>query len=67
MSNFVRRVTERKAILAGVLGVSDNIQVISIVGRIMKNGSTYNYYKNREEEVLLCSAEFLTTFTCCKM
>ena len=58
-----RAVLGGKAIRAGVLGLSDNIQIIFIVGRIMNNVSKYNYYKNREEEVLLCSAEFLTTFT----
>lgn len=44
---------------AGVAGVSDNIKVISIVGRFLEHTRIYYFNNNGEEEVLLGSSDMM--------
>ena len=42
-----------------VPGVSDNIQVISIVGRFLEHSRIYYFHNNREEEIFVGSADLM--------
>ena len=43
----------------GVAGVSDNINVYSLVGRYLEHGRAYYFYQNGEEKVYLSSADWM--------
>ena len=45
---------------AGVPGVSDNIRVISIVGRFLEHSRIYYFHNNGHEEIYLGSADFMS-------
>ena len=44
---------------AGVPGVSDNIRVISIVGRFLEHSRIYYFHNDGHEEIYLGSADFM--------
>lgn len=44
----------------GVAGVSENIRVISIVGRFLEHSRIYYFYHNGEEKMYLSSADMMT-------
>lgn len=44
----------------GIEGVSDNIRVISIVGRFLEHSRIYYFYHNGEERMYLSSADMMT-------
>lgn len=43
----------------GIKGVSDNIRVISIVGRYLEHSRVYYFHNQREEELYLGSADLM--------
>lgn len=43
----------------GVKGLSENIQVVSIVGRFLEHGRIFYFANNQEEEVYLSSADLM--------
>lgn len=43
----------------GVAGISDNIKVISIVGRFLEHSRIFYFYNNGEEEVYIGSADWM--------
>jgi polyphosphate kinase len=43
----------------GVAGVSDNIRVISIVGRFLEHSRAYYFFNNGDEEIYLSSADMM--------
>ncbi|MBD2034415.1 polyphosphate kinase 1 [Leptolyngbya sp. FACHB-321] len=43
----------------GVAGVSDNIRVISIVGRFLEHSRIFHFHNNGEEEVFIGSADWM--------
>lgn len=43
----------------GVVGVSDNIRVISIVGRLLEHSRIYYFYNQGDEEVYIGSADWM--------
>src|SRR3984957_120119 len=45
---------------AGVPGVSDNIRVISIVGRFLEHSRIYYFHNGGREEIFLGSADFMS-------
>jgi polyphosphate kinase len=45
---------------AGVPGVSDNIRVISIVGRFLEHSRIYYFHNDGREEIFLGSADFMS-------
>lgn len=44
----------------GIKGVSENIEVISIVGRYLEHSRIYYFYHNGEEKMYLSSADMMT-------
>ncbi|KFE40950.1 RNA degradosome polyphosphate kinase [Staphylococcus agnetis] len=44
----------------GIPGVSDNIEVVSIVGRLLEHSRIYYFYNNGDEKVYLSSADMMT-------
>lgn len=44
----------------GIEGVSDNIRVISVVGRFLEHSRIYYFYHNGEEKMYLSSADMMT-------
>ena len=44
----------------GIQGVSENIEVISIVGRYLEHSRIYYFYHNGEEKMYLSSADMMT-------
>jgi polyphosphate kinase len=44
----------------GVPGVSDNIQVISVVGRFLEHSRIYYFYNGGDEEIFLGSADLMS-------
>ena len=50
-------------IVAGVPGLTDNIEVYSIVGRYLEHGRIYIFGCNGNEEVFISSADFMTRNT----
>ena len=46
-------------LIPGVKGLSENIEVISIVGRYLEHSRVYYFYNNGEEEIYLSSADFM--------
>ncbi|UFT98221.1 RNA degradosome polyphosphate kinase [Radiobacillus kanasensis] len=44
----------------GIKGISDNIQVISIVGRFLEHSRIYFFHHNGEEKICLSSADLMT-------
>ena len=42
-----------------VPGISDNIQVISIVGRFLEHSRIYYFHNNGEEEIFVGSADLM--------
>lgn len=47
-------------LLPGVEGVSDNIRVISIVGRYLEHSRIFHFHNNGQEEVFIGSADWMT-------
>ncbi|CAM2989028.1 RNA degradosome polyphosphate kinase [Salinicoccus roseus] len=45
---------------SGIEGVSDNIRVISIVGRFLEHSRIYYFHHNGEEKMFLSSADMMT-------
>jgi polyphosphate kinase len=43
----------------GVPGVSENIQVVSVVGRFLEHSRIYSFYRDRETKVLIGSADLM--------
>ncbi|SFB92205.1 polyphosphate kinase [Bacillus sp. 491mf] len=43
-----------------ILGVSDNIRVISLVGRYLEHSRIYYFHHNGEEKIFLSSADWMT-------
>ncbi|SFI57750.1 polyphosphate kinase [Bacillus sp. 71mf] len=43
-----------------ILGVSDNIRVISVVGRYLEHSRIYYFHHNGEEKIFLSSADWMT-------
>src|SRR5918996_4625690 len=43
----------------GIKGVSDNIKVVSIVGRYLEHSRVYYFYNNGEEEIYMGSADLM--------
>jgi len=46
-------------LIPGVKGLSENIRVISIVGRYLEHSRVLYFYNNGEEEIYLSSADFM--------
>lgn len=46
-------------LIPGVKDLSENIKVISIVGRYLEHSRVYYFYNNGEEEIYLSSADFM--------
>jgi polyphosphate kinase len=46
-------------LVPGVKDLSENIEVISIVGRYLEHSRVYYFYNNGEEEIYLSSADFM--------
>ena len=46
-------------LVPGLEGVSENIEVRSIVGRYLEHSRVYYFYNNGEEEIYLSSADFM--------
>ncbi len=46
-------------LVPGVNGLSENIEVVSIVGRYLEHSRVYYFYNNGEEEIYLSSADFM--------
>ncbi|SFM45672.1 polyphosphate kinase [Gracilibacillus orientalis] len=44
----------------GISGVSDNIQVKSVVGRLLEHSRIYYFHHNGEEKIFLSSADLMT-------
>jgi polyphosphate kinase len=44
----------------GVVGVSENIRVISIIGRFLEHSRIYYFHNGGEEEVYIGSADWMT-------
>ena len=44
----------------GIPGVSDNIEVVSIVGRFLEHSRIYYFYNNGDEKIYLSSADMMT-------
>lgn len=44
----------------GITGVSENIEVVSIVGRLLEHSRIYYFYNNGDEKVYLSSADMMT-------
>lgn len=44
----------------GIPGVSENIEVVSIVGRLLEHSRIYYFYNNGNEKVYLSSADMMT-------
>ncbi|MCP6565155.1 RNA degradosome polyphosphate kinase, partial [Klebsiella pneumoniae] len=44
----------------GVPGVSDNIEVVSIVGRFLEHSRIYYFHNNGDEKIYLSSADAMT-------
>ena len=44
----------------GLKGVSDNIKVISIVGRYLEHSRLYYFHNNGQEEIYMGSADLMT-------
>ncbi|MCU7557325.1 RNA degradosome polyphosphate kinase [Macrococcus sp. TMW 2.2395] len=44
----------------GIAGISENIRVISIVGRFLEHSRIYYFYHNGEEKMYLSSADMMT-------
>ncbi len=44
----------------GVAGISDNIKVISIIGRFLEHSRIFYFYNDGEEEVYIGSADWMT-------
>jgi polyphosphate kinase len=47
-------------LLAGVKGLSDNIRVISVVGRYLEHSRIYYFFNNGSEEIYLSSADIMS-------
>jgi polyphosphate kinase len=47
-------------LLAGVKGLSDNIRVISVVGRYLEHSRIYYFFNNGNEEIYLSSADIMS-------
>ena len=50
-------------LLAGIEGKTDNIEVISIVGRYLEHSRIYIFGKEKEAKVYIASADFMTRNT----
>lgn len=46
-------------LLAGAKGLSENVRVISIVGRFLEHARIYYFYNNGEEEYFIASADLM--------
>lgn len=44
----------------GITGVSENIEVVSIVGRLLEHSRIYYFYNNGDEKIYLSSADMMT-------
>ncbi|EIO0104510.1 RNA degradosome polyphosphate kinase [Staphylococcus pseudintermedius] len=44
----------------GIPGISDNIEVVSIVGRLLEHSRIYYFYNNGKEKIYLSSADMMT-------
>ncbi|EGQ3529006.1 RNA degradosome polyphosphate kinase [Staphylococcus pseudintermedius] len=44
----------------GIPGISDNIEVVSIVGRLLEHSRIYYFYNNGKEAIYLSSADMMT-------
>lgn len=47
-------------LVPGIPGLSDNIRVISIVGRFLEHSRIYYFYNNGQEKLFLSSADMMT-------
>ncbi|MBJ3773805.1 RNA degradosome polyphosphate kinase, partial [Klebsiella pneumoniae] len=44
----------------GIPGISDNIEVVSIVGRFLEHSRIYYFHNNDEDNIYLSSADAMT-------